>query len=38
MSKDDVKAEAAAMLRRLQKLPDIVRRYFNDPNRSDILD
>jgi hypothetical protein len=37
MSKDDLKAKAISALRRLQKLPDIVRGFFRDPTLSYIL-
>ena len=37
MSKDDLKAKAVSALRRLQKLPDIVRGFFRDPTLSYIL-
>ena len=38
MSKDDLKTKAIGALRRLQKLPDIVRGFFRDPKLSYILD
>lgn len=38
MGKDDLKAKAISALRRLQKLPDIVRGFFRDPHLSYILD
>jgi transposase len=38
MGKDDLKAKAIGALRRLQKLPDIVRGFFRDPRLSYILD
>ena len=38
MSKDDLKAKAVGALRRLQKLPHIVRGFFHDPHLSYILD
>jgi len=38
MSKDDLKAKAIGALRRLQKLPGIVRGFFRDPKLSYILD
>jgi hypothetical protein len=31
-SKDDLKTEATGALRRLQKLPALVRGFFRDPN------
>jgi hypothetical protein len=31
MSKDDLKTKAIGALRRLQKLPEIVRGFFRDP-------
>jgi hypothetical protein len=37
MSKDDLKAKAIVALRRLQKLPDIVRGFFRDPRLAYIL-
>jgi len=37
MSKDDLKVKAISALRRLQKLPDIVRGFFHDPKLSYIL-
>jgi transposase len=37
MSKDDLKAKAVSALRRLQKLPDIVRGFFRDPKLAYIL-
>ena len=37
MSKDDLKAKAIGALRRLQKLPDIVRGFFRDPKLAYIL-
>lgn len=37
MSKDDLKAKAISALRRLQKLPGIVRGFFRDPKLSYIL-
>jgi transposase len=37
MGKDDLKAKAIGALRRLQKLPDVVRRFFHDPHLSYIL-
>ena len=38
MSKDDLKAKAISALRRLQKLPDIVRGFFRDPHLAYTLD
>jgi len=38
MSKDDLKAKAISALRRLQKLPHIVRGFFRDPHLAYILD
>lgn len=38
MSKDDLKARAVGALRRLQKLPGVVRGFFRDPHLSYILD
>ncbi len=38
MGKDDLKAKAIGALRRLQKLPDVVRGFFRDPHLSYILD
>jgi DDE superfamily endonuclease len=38
MSKDDLKAKAISALRRLQKLPYIVRGFFRDPHLAYILD
>lgn len=38
MSKDDLKTKAIGALRRLQKLPDIVRGFFRDPKLAYILD
>jgi|SRR6266568_1192807 transposase len=38
MSKDDLKARAVSALRRLQKLPDIVRGFFRDPKLSYIME
>jgi hypothetical protein len=38
MGKDDLKAKATGALRRLQKLPDVVRGFFRDPHLSYILD
>jgi hypothetical protein len=38
MGKDDLKAKAISALRRLQKLPDIVRGFFRDPHLAYILD
>lgn len=38
MSKDDLKAKAISALRRLQKLPGIVRGFFRDPKLAYILD
>lgn len=38
MGKDDLKAKAIGALRRLQKLPGIVRGFFQDPHLSYILD
>lgn len=38
MSKDDLKTKAIGALRRLQKLPDVVRGFFRDPHLSYILD
>jgi transposase len=38
MSKDDLKARAISALRRLQKLPDIVRGFFRDPKLAYVLD
>lgn len=38
MSKDDLKAKALGALRRLQKLPNVVRGFFHDPHLSYILD
>jgi hypothetical protein len=37
MSKDDLKARAIGALRRLQKLPGIVRGFLRDPKLSYIL-
>jgi hypothetical protein len=37
MSKDDLKAKAISELRRLQKFPGIVRRFFRDSKLSYIL-
>lgn len=37
MVKDDLKAKAIGALRRLQKLPDVVRSFFRDPHLSYIL-
>ena len=37
MSKDDLKARAVSALRRLQKLPDLVRGFFHDPKLAYIL-
>ncbi|MGH3298796.1 MAG: IS630 family transposase [Trebonia sp.] len=37
MSKDDLKTKAIGALRRLQKLPDVVRGFFRDPHLSYIL-
>jgi transposase len=37
MSKDDLKAKAIGALRRLQKLPDMVRGFFHDPKLAYIL-
>jgi hypothetical protein len=38
MSKDDLKAKAISALRRLQKLPELVRGFFHDPKLAYILD
>ena len=38
MSKSDLKAKAIGALRRLQKLPDIVRGFFRDPKLAYILE
>lgn len=38
MGKDDLKAKATGALRRLQKLPGVVRGFFRDPHLSYILD
>lgn len=38
MGKDDLKTKAIGALRRLQKLPDVVRGFFRDPHLSYILD
>jgi transposase len=38
MGKDDLKAKAIGALRRLQKLPDVVRGFFRDPHLSYILE
>jgi len=38
MSKDDLKAKALGALRRLQKLPHVVRGFFHDPHLAYILD
>ena len=38
MSKDDLKTKAIGALRRLQKLPHIVRGFFRDPKLAYILD
>ena len=38
MGKDDLKTKAIGALRRLQKLPDLVRGFFRDPHLSYILD
>ena len=38
MSKDDLKTKAIGALRRLQKLPGIVRGFFRDPKLAYILD
>ena len=38
MGKDDLKAKAISALRRLQKLPEIVRGFFRDPHLAYILD
>ncbi len=38
MGKDDLKAKEIGALRRLQKLPYIVRSFFRDPRLSYILD
>lgn len=38
MSKDDLRAKAVSALRRLQKLPDVVRGFFHDPHLSYILE
>ena len=38
MSKDDLKARAISALRRLQKLPDLVRGFFHDPKLAYILE
>lgn len=38
MSADDLKSKAIGALRRLQKLPGIVRGFFRDPKLSYILD
>jgi transposase len=38
MSKDDLKARAVSALRRLQKLPDVVRGFFHDPKLAYILE
>jgi transposase len=38
MGKDDLKAKAISALRRLQKLPRIVRGFFRDPHLAYILD
>ena len=38
MSKDDLKARAVSALRRLQKLPDLVRGFFHDPKLAYILE
>ena len=38
MGKDDLKAKAISALRRLQKLPDIVRGFFRDPHLAYNLD
>ena len=37
MGKDDLKAKAISALRRLQKLPDVVRGFFRDPHLAYIL-
>ena len=37
MSADDLKAKAIGALRRLQKLPDIVRGFLRDPKLAYIL-
>jgi transposase len=38
MSKDDLKSKALGALRRLQKLPNVVRGFFRDPHLAYILD
>ena len=38
MSKDDLKARAVSALRRLQKLPELVRGFFRDPKLAYILE
>jgi hypothetical protein len=38
MSADDLKAKAIGALRRLQKLPDIVRGFLRDPKLAYILE
>jgi transposase len=38
MGKEDLKAKAIGALRRLQKLPDVVRGFFRDPHLSYILE
>jgi len=38
MGKNDLKAKAISALRRLQKLPDLVRGFFRDPHLAYILD
>ena len=38
MGKDDLRAKATGALRRLQKLPGVVRGFFRDPHLSYILD
>ena len=38
MSKDDLKTKAIGALRRLQKLPGIVRGFFRDPKLAYILE
>ena len=38
MGKDDLTAKAIGALRRLQKLPDVVRGFFRDPHLSYILE